>query len=200
MFDGGSLAVNADGTVATRAANFEEGLYPVDFLLEGERARALPGPVHMDANEEESVYRAIVLGIKDYAAKNGFKGVLLGLSGGIDSALTLALAADALGAANVTAVMLPSRHTSKLSLDTAAEQARAMGVGYHVMPIEPAVETLEGSLQEVLAGEVSGITHQNLQARARGVLLMALSNKSGRLLLSTGNKSEIGRASCRERV
>lgn len=191
VFDGGSLAVNADGTVAARAADFEEGLWPVDFLLEGGRARALPGPVHMDASEEESVYRAITLGLKDYAVKNGFQGALLGLSGGVDSALTLALAVDALGAANVTAVMLPSRHTSKLSLDSAAEQARAMDVEYHVMPIEPAVEALEASLRGGLTGEISGITHQNLQARARGVLLMALSNKTGKLLLSTGNKSEV---------
>ncbi|HEV2110962.1 MAG TPA: NAD+ synthase [Gammaproteobacteria bacterium] len=191
VFDGGSLAVNADGIVAVRAPDFEEGLYPVDFLLEGDRAQALPGPVHMDASEEESVYRAIVLGLKDYAVKNGFQGALLGLSGGVDSALTLALAVDALGAANVTAVMLPSRHTSKLSLESAAEQARAMGVEYHVMPIEPAMEALEGSLRAALAGEISGITHQNLQARVRGVELMALSNKTGRLLLSTGNKSEV---------
>jgi NAD+ synthase (glutamine-hydrolysing) len=191
VFDGGSLAVNADGTVAVRAPGFEEGLYPVDFLLEGGHARALPGSVHVDASEEDSVYRALVLGLKDYAKKNRFKGALLGLSGGIDSALTLALAVDALGAANVTAVMLPSAHTSKLSLDAAAEQAQNMGVEYHVIPIEPAYEMLKASLHDALHGDVSGITSQNLQARVRGVQLMALSNKSGRLLLSTGNKSEV---------
>ncbi len=117
VFDGGSLAMNADGSVAMRAPNFEAGLYPVDFLLQGDKARALQTEVHLDDSEEESVYRAIVLGLRDYAAKNRFKGALLGLSGGIDSALTLALAVDALGAENVTAVMMPSAHTSKLSLD-----------------------------------------------------------------------------------
>ena len=191
VFDGGSLAVNADGSVAVRAPSFEEGLYPVDFVLDGDRARALPGPVHVDAGEEESVYRALVLGIRDYAGKNGFKGTLLGLSGGIDSALTLALAVDALGAANVRAVMLPSRHTSKLSLDEAASQARALGVAYDIIPIEPAFEALRAGLQVPLNGDTAGITEQNLQARIRGTLLMALSNKTGKLLLSTGNKSEV---------
>ena len=191
VFDGGSLAVNADGSVAVRAPDFEEGLYPVDFLLDGTRARALPGPVHVDKSEEESVYRAIVLGIKDYAGKNGFKGALLGLSGGIDSALTLALAVDALGAANVRAVMLPSRHTSKLSLEEAAAQAKCMGIAYDVIPIEPAFEVLRAGLQEPLDGDTAGITEQNLQARIRGTQLMALSNKTGKLLLSTGNKSEV---------
>ena len=191
VFDGGSLAVNADGSVAVRAPSFEEGLYPVDFVLESDRARALPGPVHVDAGEEESVYRALVLGIRDYAGKNGFKGALLGLSGGIDSALTLALAVDALGAANVRAVLLPSRHTSKLSLDEAAAQARGMGVGYDIIPIEPAFEALRAGLQGPLGGDTAGITEQNLQARIRGTQLMALSNKTGKLLLSTGNKSEV---------
>ncbi len=191
VFDGGSLAVNADGSVAARAPSFEEGLYPVDFVLEGDRARALPGPVHVDAGEEESVYRALVLGIRDYAGKNGFKGALLGLSGGIDSALTLALAVDALGAANVRAAMLPSRHTSKLSLDEAAAQARAMGVAYDITPIEPAFEAFRAGLQGPLGGDTAGITEQNLQARIRGTQLMALSNKTGKLLLSTGNKSEV---------
>ena len=191
VFDGGSLAVNADGSVAVRAPSFEEGLYPVDFILEGDRARALPGPVHVDAGEEESVYRALVLGIRDYAGKNGFKGALLGLSGGIDSALTLASAVDALGAANVRAVMLPSRHTSKLSLDEAASQARAMGVAYDIIPIEVAFEALRAGLQGPLGGDTAGITEQNLQARIRGTQLMALSNKTGKLLLSTGNKSEV---------
>ena len=190
VFDGGSLAMNADGVVAARAPEFEEGLYPVDFLLDGSRARALSAPVHVDASEEESVYRAMRLGLKDYAQKNGFKGALLGLSGGIDSALTLALAVDALGAANVTAVMLPSAHTSRLSLDGAAEQAKAMGVEYKVIPIEPVFQALKGGLRETLGGAPQGVTEQNLQARVRGVELMALSNASGRLLLSTGNKSE----------
>jgi NAD+ synthase (glutamine-hydrolysing) len=186
VFDGGSLAVNADGTVAARAPDFEEGLFPVDFVLEGTRARALQGKVHLDKSEEESVYRAIVLAVQDYARKHGFKGALLGLSGGIDSALALCIAVDALGKDRVTAVMMPSRHTSTLSLDGAETQARALGVDYRVIPIEPAFEALESAL-----GGTSGVTGQNLQARARGTLLMALSNRDGKLLLATGNKSEM---------
>ena len=186
VFDGGSLTMNANGTVAARAPDFEEGLYPVDFVLERGAARALPASVHTDASEEESVYRAIQLAIRDYAHKNGFKGALLGLSGGIDSALVLALAVDALGADQVTAVMMPSRYTSKLSLDGAEQQARAMGVDYRVMPIEPVFESLKAALPGV-----AGVTDQNLQARARGTLLMALSNQEGKLLLATGNKSEM---------
>jgi NAD+ synthase (glutamine-hydrolysing) len=189
VFDGGSLVMNADGKVAVRAPNFEAGLYPVDFVLDGGKVRALQGAVHVDSCEEECLYKALVLGLKDYARKNGFKGALLGLSGGIDSALTLAIAADALGAQNVMAVMLPSRYTSDLSLEGAAEQARKLGVAYHLIPIEASVETLQASLQGVLP-DTSGLTIQNLQARTRGVLLMAISNRSGKLLLSTSNKSE----------
>jgi NAD+ synthase (glutamine-hydrolysing) len=189
VFDGGSLVMNTDGKVASRAPNFETGLYPVDFVLDGGKVRALPGPVHVDSSEEECIYKALVLGLKDYACKNGFKGALLGLSGGIDSALTLAIAVDALGAQNVTAVMLPSRYTSDLSLEGAAEQARKLGVAYHMIPIEASVETLQAALQGVLP-DIAGLTIQNLQARARGVLLMAISNRTGKLLLSTSNKSE----------
>jgi NAD+ synthase (glutamine-hydrolysing) len=191
VFDGGSLAMNADGTVAMRAPDFEEGLYPVDFTLADGRAQALQAAVHVDASEEDSVYRAIVLGVRDYALKNRFQGAVVGLSGGIDSALTLAVAVDALGAANVTAVMMPSRYTSRLSLDTAAEQAHRMGVAYQTLSIEPAFEALKQSLREPLGGDVGGVTEQNLQARVRGVLLMAISNKTGRLVLTTGNKSEM---------
>jgi len=189
VFDGGSLVMNTDGKVATRAPNFEAGLYPVDFVLDGGKARALQGPVHMDSCDEECIYKALVLGLRDYARRNGFKGALLGLSGGIDSALTLAIAVDALGAQNVMAVMLPSRYTSDLSLEGAAEQARMLGVAYHMIPIEASVETLQASLQGVLP-DVAGITVQNLQARVRGVMLMAISNRGGKLLLSTSNKSE----------
>ena len=191
VFDGGSLAMNADGTVAARAPDFEEGLYPVDFVLERDGARALQGPVHMDASEEESVYRAIRLALRDYVHKNGFKGVVLGLSGGIDSAMVLALAVDALGAGQVTAVMLPSRHTSMLSLEAAEQQARAMGVDYRVISIESVFKALKDSLSGNLGDGMAGVTDQNLQARARGTLLMALSNQSGKLLLATGNKSEM---------
>ena len=190
LFDGGSLVMNPDGSVAARAPDFEAGLYPVDFVLQDGRARAMPTTVHLDASEEECVYRALVLGVKDYARKNGFKGALLGLSGGIDSALTLAIAVDALGAQNVTAVMMPTRFTSDLSLEGAAEQARKLGVAYHLIPIESPYESLRAALQGVLPN-TAGLTGENLQARVRGTLLMAVSNKSGRLLLCTSNKSEL---------
>jgi NAD+ synthase (glutamine-hydrolysing) len=189
VFDGGSLVMNTDGKVAARAPNFETGLYPVDFTLEDGKVRALQGPVHVDSCEEECIYKALVLGLKDYARKNGFKGALLGLSGGIDSALTLAIAVDALGSQNVTAVMLPSRYTSDLSLEAASDQARKLGIAYHLIPIEATVETLQAALQGVLP-DTAGITIQNLQARARGVMLMAICNRTAKLLLSTSNKSE----------
>src|SRR5574337_1093690 len=190
VFDGGSLAVNPDGRVAVRAPNFEEDLYPVDFTVHGGRVEAAPGEVHVDGSEEESVYRAIVLGVRDYMNKNKFKGAIVGLSGGIDSALTLVLAVDALGPENVTAVMMPSRHTSKLSIEESLRQANALGVGYQSISIEPAFESFLKSLKPVLGDVDAGVTAQNLQARCRGVLLMALSNQTGRLLLTTGNKSE----------
>ncbi|MBU6422363.1 MAG: NAD+ synthase, partial [Gammaproteobacteria bacterium] len=190
VFDGGSLAVNWDGRVAVRAPNFEEGLYPVDFSASSGRIVALPGSVHTDESEEQSIYRAIVLGVRDYAAKNQFKGAIVGLSGGIDSALTLALAVDALGPENVTAVMMPSRYTSELSIEESVRQANTLGVGYQSISIEPAFEAFLQSLKPVLGEDGAGVTAQNLQARCRGVLLMALSNQTGRLLLTTGNKSE----------
>lgn len=190
VFDGGSLAMDSDGRVVVRAPNFETGLYPVDFEADGSRVRALPGSVHTDESEEESVYRALLLGIHDYAGKNKFKGAIVGLSGGVDSALTLTLAVDALGKDNVTAVMMPSRHTSKLSLEEAARQASLLGVEYRSISIEPAFAAFLQSLEPVLGEADTRITVQNLQARCRGVLLMALSNQTGRLLLTTGNKSE----------
>ncbi|MGB9428615.1 MAG: NAD+ synthase [Gammaproteobacteria bacterium] len=191
VFDGGSLAVNADGRVAVRAPAFETGLYPVDFRLNGGRIEALPGEVHTDRSEEESVYRAIVLGVRDYAAKNRFKGAIVGLSGGIDSALTLAIAVDALGKENVSAAMMPSRYTSKLSVAEAVRQATALGVEYQSISIEPAFEAFLQALTTASRDSAVGITAQNIQARCRGVLLMALSNQTGKLLLTTGNKSEL---------
>ncbi len=191
VFDGGSLVMNADGRVAVRAPSFESGLYPADFTVNGERIEAMSGSVHSDRSEEESVYRAIVLGVRDYAGKNEFKGALVGLSGGIDSALTLVIAVDALGKENVSALMMPSRYTSKLSVEEAERQAKILGVDYDSISIEPAFEAFLQSLKPALKQDVAGITEQNIQARCRGVLLMALSNRTGRLLLTTGNKSEL---------
>ncbi|MGH8399530.1 MAG: NAD+ synthase, partial [Gammaproteobacteria bacterium] len=191
IFDGGSLVMNADGQVSMRAPNFEAGLYPVDFNFDGQQLSVIPSAIHIDASEAASVYRAIVMGVRDYVSKNQFKGAVIGLSGGVDSALTLAIAVDALGAENVTTVMMPSRYTSQLSLDEARNQAQALGVEYHSISIEPAFKAFTESLQETLRGDTTGVTEQNIQARCRGVLLMALSNKSGKLVLTTGNKSEL---------
>jgi NAD+ synthase (glutamine-hydrolysing) len=142
-------------------------------------------------DETAAIYRALVLAIRDYAHKNSFKGALLGLSGGIDSALTLALAVDALGAEQVEVVLLPSRYTSDMSNDDALAQAEMMGVRHHVIPIEPSYLSFRQMLTPALGGEPTGATDENLQARSRGVVLMALSNASGKLLLTTGNKSEM---------
>jgi NAD+ synthase (glutamine-hydrolysing) len=191
VFDGGSLAVNADGRVAVRAPNFEAGLYPVDFEINGGQVSALSGSVHVDRSEEESIYRAIVLGVRDYANKNNFKGVVMGLSGGIDSALTLTIAVDALGSRNVTGVMMPSRYTSALSVEEAGRQAAILDVDCESISIEAAFEAFQESLKPVLKQGTAGITEQNIQARCRSVLLMAISNRTGRLLLTTGNKSEL---------
>ncbi|MGD8827622.1 MAG: NAD+ synthase, partial [Gammaproteobacteria bacterium] len=191
VFDGGSMVLAADGRVTTRAPAFTEGLYPVELEWDGEHVRPIPGEVEVEVSEEESAYHAIQLGVRDYARKNGFPGAVIGLSGGIDSALTLAIAVDALGADNVTAVMMPSRYTSDLSLDLAAEQAELLGVEYHTISIESAFEAFLDSLQELFAGHAADTTEENIQARCRGVTLMAISNKTGKLVLTTGNKSEM---------
>ncbi|MGV6818550.1 MAG: NAD+ synthase [Thiotrichales bacterium] len=184
VFDGQSMVINASGKQACQGAAFVEDLAVANF----------PSlkPCALDPVAElESVYQALVLGVRDYVTKNGFKGALLGLSGGIDSALTLAVAVDALGADNVNAVMMPSRYTSRMSLDDAAAQARAMGVEYEMISIEPAYTTFMEMLAPSFKGLPADTTEENLQARSRGVVLMALSNKTGRLLLTTGNKSEM---------
>jgi len=190
VFDGGSLVVGADGALIQRAPFFEAGLYPVDFHSSAEGAIPVPGPVAEEPGLEEGIYRALVLGVRDYVEKNGFAGVVLGLSGGIDSALTLAIAVDALGAKRVEAVLLPSRYTADMSNTDAELEAKALGVSYRVMPIEPAFQTFLDILQPVLAGRAPDSTEENVQARCRGVLLMAISNKTGKLVLTTGNKSE----------
>ena len=137
------------------------------------------------------MYAALVLGVRDYVAKNGFKGAVLGLSGGIDSALALCIAVDALGPAEVEAVLMPSRYTAAMSVVDARAQAEALGVTHRIIPIEPAVLALNACLSEVFAGRAADTTEENIQARCRGVILMAISNKTGRLVLTTGNKSEM---------
>ena len=191
VYDGGSLLVNGDGTVAARAPAFVDALLWAEFDPATRTLQAEGWPEPDDACSEAVLYAALVRGIRDYIDKNGFPGVLLGLSGGIDSALTLAVAVDALGAQRVTAVMMPTRYTSQLSLDGARAQAEQLGVDYHVISIEATYESFVDALTPAFAGKGADTTEENLQSRIRGVMLMALSNKHRRLLLATGNKSEM---------
>ncbi len=190
VFDGASVVADGDGTVHPAAAAFVDQWLVVDY--DGETRRFLPH-VWMDDGDESMdalAWRAVTRGIQDYCRKNGFKKVWLGLSGGIDSALVLALAVDALGAENVTAVRLPSRYTAGMSNDLAAEQCEALGVKLGAVSIEPAFKGLMEALAPMFEGTTPDVTEENLQSRSRGVILMALANKFGGLLLTTGNKSE----------
>jgi NAD+ synthase (glutamine-hydrolysing) len=192
VFDGGSFAVTADGTVAAAAPNYDEGQYwlQADFSAAGElRFSGLPVATPLD--EREAVWRTLVLGLRDYVNKNRFRGVVMGLSGGIDSALTLALAVEALGPERVEAVMMPFRYTAQMSVEDAAEQSRLLGVNHKVISIEPIYDAFMDSLRGEFAGTRVDTTEENLQARCRGVLLMSISNKKGYLVLTTGNKSEL---------
>ncbi|MBB6186423.1 NAD+ synthase [Rhodanobacter sp. MP7CTX1] len=191
VYDGASMLVNGDGSIAARAAAFVDALLWVEFDAATRRLHAQSWPVAVDSSIEATLYAALVRGTRDYIDKNGFGGVLLGLSGGIDSALTLALAVDALGAERVTAAMMPTRYTSQLSLDGARAQAEQLGVDYHIISIEQTYESFITALTPAFAGKPADTTEENLQSRTRGVMLMALSNKHGRLLLATGNKSEM---------
>lgn len=187
VFDGASFVVDDGGTVVFRAEEFREQLSVVEFTA-GRPVASSCAPIYRPVSSE---YEALVLGVRDYVNKNGFKGALLGLSGGIDSALVLALAVDALGADQVEAVLMPSRYTQAMSNEDAELEANALGINYHVIPIEPAVAAFNGMLEPVFAGTAKDTTEENIQARCRGVILMALSNKQGKLLLTTGNKSEM---------
>ena len=191
VFDGNSFVMDAQGQLALRAPAFEEGLYLAEFVREGGRVVPVKGVIAPDPSAEASVYNALVLGVRDYVNKHRFPGVVMGLSGGVDSALTLAIAADALGPDHVQAVMMPSRYTSQMSLDDAAAQASGMGVRYSVLPIEGMFEATLATLAGEFAGSQPDATEENIQSRCRMLLLMGLSNKSGRMLLTTGNKSEM---------
>ena len=190
VFDGGSMVYDHSGVLAAEAPQFAEGLFPVDFLCE-HHCQPVSQPMPEEPSLEANVYNALVIGVRDYVNKNGFKSVVLGLSGGIDSALTLAVAADALGKERVRAVMMPFRYTSSASLEDAEAQASAMGVQYDVFSIEPMYDTFMATLAGPFEGTSPDTTEENLQARLRGVLLMSLSNKFGHLVLTTGNKSEL---------
>ncbi|MBC8996339.1 NAD+ synthase [Pseudomonas sp. N40(2020)] len=191
VFDGNSFVVDGHGKVTQRAPAFEEGLYVTDFDCIDNALVPVPGTVTELLSLEASVYQALVSGVKDYVQHNGFKGVVLGLSGGIDSALVLAVAADALGAENVEAVMMPYHYTAQMSQDDAREEADILGVKYSVLPIAPMVEAFLSTLAPMFEGLGKDTTEENLQARCRGTMLMAISNKKGYLVLTTGNKSEM---------
>ena len=192
VFDGNSFIMNAQGEVVLRAPAFDEGVYVARFERDASgQVTPVPGPVAAELSDEASVYNALVLGVRDYVRKHGFPGVVMGLSGGVDSALTLAIAVDALGAEHVQAVMMPSRYTSEMSLSDARAQAQLMGVKYGVLSIENMFEATLATLTGEFAGRAPDATEENIQSRCRMLLLMGLSNKTGRMLLTTGNKSEM---------
>lgn len=190
VFDGGSMVYDHSGSLAVEAPQFTDGLFPVEFSC-GRHCQPVSQTLPVAPTLEASVYSALVVGVRDYVNKNGFKSAVLGLSGGIDSAVALAVAADALGPDRVRAVMMPFRYTLGISLEDAEAQAAAMGVQYDVYSIEPMYESFMATLAAPFEGTALDTTEQNLQARIRGVLLMSLSNKFGSLVLTTGNKSEV---------
>jgi NAD+ synthase len=191
VFDGASFVLNRGGELALQMPAWESGIAVTEWTRSEGGWRCTPGERALLEEGEAAAYLACVLGLRDYVEKNGFPGVVLGLSGGIDSALTAAIAVDALGAARVHCVMLPYRYTSNESLSDAAACAEALGVRYDIVPIEAPVEGFLASLAPVFAGTTPGITEENIQSRTRGTLLMAISNKFGSMLVTTGNKSEV---------
>ena len=191
VFDGGSFVVDEQGEITQRLAYFQEEQGLAVFDLAAGVVTCRPAKIEPPPGEEEGIYNALVLGVRDYVRKNGFRGAVLGLSGGIDSALTLAIAVDALGADQVEVVMMPSRYTLDISNQDAIREAETLGVAYRSIPIEPAFNTFLEMLKEEFAGTPVDTTEENIQARCRGILLMAISNKKGKILLTTGNKSEV---------
>ena len=191
VFDGASFGLNADRSFAFQLPAFRETVVTTRWVRENGSWRCLPGENAMIEEADEADYAACVLGLRDYVDKNGFKGVVFGLSGGIDSALCAAMAVDALGADRVRAVMLPYRYTSQDSLEDAAAVAKALGIQYDIVPIAAPVEGFEAALKPLFVGTNRDITEENLQSRARGTILMAISNKFGLMVVTTGNKSEM---------
>jgi NAD+ synthase len=191
VFDGASFVLNADRNLAVQMPAWEESVTVTTWRRNGARWACDPGPKAALPSGLEAIYRAMMLGLGDYVRKNRFPGVVLGLSGGIDSALTAAVAADALGPDRVRCVMMPSRYTSKESLDDAADVARLIGAHLDTIPIEEAVKAFGAMLSPHFAGKTPDTTEENIQSRIRGVTLMALSNKFGPMVLTTGNKSEM---------
>ncbi|HZZ09783.1 MAG TPA: NAD+ synthase [Paraburkholderia sp.] len=192
VFDGGSFVLDETGAMVAKMAQFEEGCAIVEF----DGGKPVPSFVAPELSIEAQVYAALVMGVRDYINKNGFPGALIGLSGGVDSALVLAIACDALGADRVRAVMMPSRYTADISTTDAAEMARRVGVRYDEIAIAPMFDAFRTSLADEFAGRAEDATEENIQARIRGTLLMALSNKFGSIVLTTGNKSEMAVGYC----
>ncbi|MFN9449050.1 MAG: NAD+ synthase [Rubrivivax sp.] len=192
VFDGASFAVDSRGELKARAPFFEESLLVVSVQPSGD----VDGPVSAWPSLEAQAWQALVLGVRDYLGKNGFPGAIIGLSGGIDSALVLAIAVDALGADKVRAVMMPSRYTADISWIDARDMAERLGVRYDEIAISPMVDSFGQALAPQFAGLAEDTTEENIQARIRGTLLMALSNKSGSIVLTTGNKSEMATGYC----
>ncbi len=191
VFDGASFVLNADRALALQMPHFAEAVTLTTWRREAQGLVAAPHPLPIEPERLELIYRAMALGLADYVNKNKFPGVILGLSGGIDSALSAAVAVDALGAARVRAVMLPSRYTSADSLEDAASCAQMLGIRYETIPIEGVTTAIGGALAPHFAGRAADSTEENIQSRTRGLLLMALSNKFGDMVLTTGNKSEM---------
>ncbi|MGO9702438.1 MAG: NAD+ synthase [Xanthobacteraceae bacterium] len=191
VFDGASFALNADRSIAFQLPAFSEAVVTTHWSRTADGWRCAPAPIAAAEEFDQADYTACMLGLRDYVDKNRFKGVVLGLSGGVDSALCAAMAVDALGVGRVRCIMLPFRFTSQESRDDAAAVADALGVQYEIVPIESAVHGLEGALADIFAGLPRDVTEENLQARARGVILMAISNKFGLMVVTTGNKSEM---------
>jgi NAD+ synthetase len=189
VFDGGSLVFDAQGRLLAEGRRFEEDLIVVDLDTAVPVCPATPPP-------EEQVFQALTLGLRDYVHKCGFKSVVLGLSGGIDSALTAVIGVAALGQENVRGLSLPSQFSSQGSLDDARSLAKNLGIQYDVVPIQPPFAAVKEQMQTVFAGRPEDVTEENIQARLRGVILMAMSNKFGSLLLTTGNKSEVAVGYC----
>ncbi|MFT4131658.1 NAD+ synthase [Labrys sp. (in: a-proteobacteria)] len=196
IFDGASFALNADHRLAVQLPAFREAIVTTTWRRGAQGWACEPGVVEPVEEGEEADYQACVLGLRDYVDKNGFPGVVLGLSGGVDSALVAAMAVDALGPERVHCVMLPYRYTSKESLKDALECATALGVRYDVVPIEAPVSGLESVLEPLFAGQPRGIAEENMQSRTRGTILMSISNKFGAMVVTTGNKSEMSVGYC----
>ncbi len=196
LFDGASFVLNPHGELAVQFAPFEEVIDHVDFERGAQGWRARPGRCDPQPDAWEQDYHAMVLGLRDYLGKSGFRKVVLGLSGGVDSALVAVIAADAVGPENVHCVMLPSRFTSQGSLDDAADAAHRLGARLDTVSIEESRHAVEGALAHLMAGTAPDVTEENIQSRLRGVMLMAISNKTGAMLLTTGNKSEVAVGYC----